>query len=66
MAFHLIDLENWERREHYQHFIREVVCSYSMTVNLDITALEGFRLYPAMAVAVDGYGQCIPGVPALP
>ena len=48
MAFHLIDLENWARREHYQHFIREVVCSYSMTVNLDITALEGFRLYPAM------------------
>lgn len=48
MAFQLIDLENWERREFYEHFIKEVVCTYSVTVNLDITSLEGERLYPAM------------------
>lgn len=46
--FKLIDIENWERREFYEHFIGEVVCSYSATVNLDITALCGQRLYPAM------------------
>ena len=48
MAFRLIDLETWERREFYEHFINEVVCSYSVTVNLDITRLKGERLYPAM------------------
>ncbi len=32
----------------YLHFINEVRCAYSATVNLDITALKGYRLYPAM------------------
>ena len=48
MAFRLIDLENWERREYYEHFIKEVVCSYSVTVNIDITNLKEQKLYPAM------------------
>lgn len=48
VAFKLIDIENWERREFYEHFINEVVCTYSITVNLDITPLKGRRLYPAM------------------
>ena len=48
MAFQLIDLENWERREFYEHFISEVVCTYSAVVNLDITNLKGQKLYPAM------------------
>ncbi len=47
MAFQLIDMERWARREHFAHFMQETVCSYSMTVNLDITGLKG-RLYPAM------------------
>ena len=48
MAFQLIDLENWERREFYEHFIKDVVCTYSAVVNLDITNLKGQKLYPAM------------------
>ena len=48
MAFTLIDLDNWERREHYLYFINEVRCSYSVCVNLDISNLNGQRLYPAM------------------
>lgn len=48
MSFTLIDIENWERKEFYEHFINEVVCTYSVTVNLDITKLKGQRLYPAM------------------
>ena len=48
MAFQLIDLENWERREFYEHFINEVVCTYSVVVNIDITNLKGQKLYPAM------------------
>lgn len=46
--FHLIDMDNWGRREFYEHFIHEVRCTYSTTVNLDITNLKGQRLYPAM------------------
>ena len=48
MAFQLIDIENWGRKEYYEHFIRDVVCTFSVTVNLDITCLKGQRLYPAM------------------
>jgi len=48
MSFKLIDVENWERKEFYEHFIKEVVCTYSITVDLDITNLKGQRLYPAM------------------
>ena len=48
MAFRRIDTENWERKEFYEHFISQVVCTYSVTVNLDITHLKGQKLYPAM------------------
>lgn len=48
MAFRLIDVENWDRKEFYRHFINEVVCSYSVVVNIDITNLKGQRLYPTM------------------
>ena len=48
MEIKLIDMEKWDRREFYQHFINEVVCSYSVAVNVDITALRGEKLYPAM------------------
>ena len=48
MAFKLIDIENWERKEFYEHFIKDVVCSYSLTVNIDITNLKEHKLYPAM------------------
>ena len=48
MELVLIDIENWERKEFYKHFINEVVCTYSVTVNMDITSLKGEKLYPAM------------------
>ena len=48
MAFRLIDLDNWERKEYYEHFIGQVVCTYSVVVNVDITCLKGQKLYPAM------------------
>ena len=48
MTLQLIDVDNWERKEYYEHFIKEVVCTYAVTVNLDITRLKGQKLYPAM------------------
>lgn len=48
MSFHLIDFETWERKDFYKHFIDDVVCTYSTTVNLDITNLKNVRLYPTI------------------
>lgn len=48
MAFQKIDMETWKRREFYQHYAKDVVCTYSMTVDIDISNLRGERLYPAM------------------
>ena len=45
MAFHPIDLETWPRREYYLHFTNDVRCTYSLTTPLDITPLQGRRLY---------------------
>lgn len=39
----LIDLETWERQEFYEHFINDVVCTYSAVVNIDITNLKGMK-----------------------
>ena len=46
MDFSLIDLENWGRREYYLHFINEVRCTYSTCVNIDITNIKEYKLYP--------------------
>ena len=48
MGFKLIDIENWKRKEFYEHFINEVVFTYSIAVNIDITRLKEQKLYPAM------------------
>ena len=34
----LIDMDAWPRREHFAHYRRRVPCTYSMTVELDVTA----------------------------
>ncbi|MGW3562074.1 type A chloramphenicol O-acetyltransferase [Streptomyces sp. NPDC000963] len=33
-----IDLATWPRRQHFEHYRRLVPCTYSMTVELDVTA----------------------------
>ncbi|MEA5014321.1 MAG: CatA-like O-acetyltransferase [Candidatus Limiplasma sp.] len=48
MTFRLIDMDRWKRKEYYERYLNEVVCTYSLTANLDVTSLEGKRLYPAM------------------
>lgn len=48
MHFKPIDLSQWDRTEYYLHFMNDVICSYSTTVDIDITPLNKQRLYPAM------------------
>lgn len=41
-------MDNWHRKEYYHHYLNNVVCTYSITVNVDVTSLKGQKLYPAM------------------
>ena len=52
--FKLIDVSKWNRREYYEYYLNQVPCTYSMTVNLDLTRLlkeikkQEIKLYPTM------------------
>lgn len=39
MTFIPIDMEKWERKEHYQYYMNIVKAKYTMTVEIDITTL---------------------------
>jgi chloramphenicol O-acetyltransferase type A len=54
MTFQLIDLPNWKRKEYFDYYFTEVPCSYSITVNVDISTLlisikqKNIKLYPCI------------------
>lgn len=54
MFFTLINMDTWKRKEHFAHYMHTVPCTYSVTVNIDITTLQnaartrGFKLYPVL------------------
>ncbi|MBM6851354.1 hypothetical protein H9X91_07870 [Oscillibacter valericigenes] len=39
MGFCRIDYDAWPRRSYFEHYHRDVPCWYSMTADVDITAL---------------------------
>lgn len=50
IMFQKIDRSTWKREEYFNHFLSNVPCTYSMTVQLDITRLREnkLKLYPTM------------------
>ena len=40
MKFTPIDLAQWPRREHFEHYLAQVPCTYSATFSLDVTRLR--------------------------
>ena len=50
MEYTVIDLERWPRREFYEHYMRAVPCTYSMTCAWTSPNIRrrGYRLYPAL------------------
>lgn len=50
MDYKVIDIEKWERREFFEHYINAVPCTYSMTVKIDVTniKLQNLKLFPAL------------------
>lgn len=50
MCFELIQMDCWARKEHFEHYLSEVPCTYSMTTKLEITPIVAAKrpLYPTM------------------
>src|SRR5690554_3561347 len=53
MTFNRIDLEQWERKEYFNHYFHQQT-SFSMTRDIDISLLregikrQGYKFYPAL------------------
>ena len=43
MEYRVIDRNNWQRKEYFEHYLKEVPCTYSITTKLDITAIKKQR-----------------------
>lgn len=58
MIFHKIDTQTWNRSDSYLHYLHAVPCTYSMTLNLDITAFlvqtktKEYKFFPALLYAI--------------
>lgn len=54
MKFTIIDKENWDRKEYFEHYFSGVPCTYSMVVKLDITEIKNRKqkLYPTMLYSI--------------
>ena len=50
MIFRKIDHSTWSREEYFNHYFSDTPCTYSMTLELDITRLRQLKLnlYPTM------------------
>lgn len=50
MEFNLIDRKKWVRNEYFEHYTKDIPCTYSMTFDLDITKIinSNKKLYPTM------------------
>lgn len=58
MQFQMIDQETWNRKEYFDLYYKNLPCTYSMTANLDITALlntvhaQKLKLYPVLIYCI--------------
>ncbi|MGC8230263.1 type A chloramphenicol O-acetyltransferase [Pseudobacillus badius] len=58
MKFNLINIDNWSRKPYFEHFLNHTRCTFSMTVDIDITQLlqrlrkKNIKLYPSFIYMV--------------
>ncbi|WP_411680919.1 CatA-like O-acetyltransferase [Clostridium thailandense] len=56
--FHIVDLEKWERKEHFKYYTEKIKCGYSITSNLDVTLFKksleknNLKFYPSFIYCV--------------
>lgn len=54
MKFNSIDIDNWDRKPYFEHFMKSARCTYSIVSDVEITALlheirlRKVKLYPAL------------------
>ncbi len=50
MNFELIDRNIWDRKEYFEHYFKDVPCTYSISTKIDIARIKEKkqRLYPTM------------------
>ena len=41
--FKLIDKDNWKRKPYFDHYFSQIRCTYSITVNIDISGIIAFK-----------------------
>lgn len=54
MNFKKIDINNWNRKEYFEHYFSNVPCTYSMSIKLDITNIikSNMRLYSSIIYCI--------------
>lgn len=58
MNFNKINFDTWKRKEYFKHYFTNVPCTYSMTVNIEISKLlstiktKNIKLYPVMIYCI--------------
>ncbi len=58
MTFIPIDMQHWERKEHYQYYINLVKAKYTITAEIDVTKLiseikqKHLKFYPSFLYAI--------------
>lgn len=56
--FQIVDLEKWERREHFKYYTEKLKCGYSITAKLDVTLFKKLleknklKFYPSFIYCV--------------
>jgi len=56
--FKLIDTSSWKRKPYFDHYFNQIRCTYSITVNIDITNVLSFKdrnkvkLYPLLIYVI--------------
>ena len=58
MIFNKLDIQTWNRKESYLHYFNDVPCTYSMTINLDISKFvkkikeNNLKFFPAILYGI--------------
>ncbi|MCC2250972.1 type A chloramphenicol O-acetyltransferase [Virgibacillus sp. AGTR] len=64
MTFNVIDINTWERKPYFEHFLNHTRCTFSMTANIDITRLlaktheMNIKFYPVFIYMVTKVVNC--------
>lgn len=54
MNYKIIDLNTYKRKEYFNHFTKDIPCTYSITCKIDVTNIKnkGLKFYPSCIFAV--------------